>query len=148
MPINPGAASSLADLDLMLYFEHQVTTPGNVAVTFNHLGSIFSITLNNTSSASLDNLTEARLVGDSREDKWAFNNDKGGQVYDLVDGNFKNTNTAGNYISFAAPAKSVAADASITFWGWYPPLSDKNWPELMLELRDGSKVLEIGRAHV
>ena len=142
LPANPGDATSLADVqtrkDVILYFESaniDATNP-KAAVSFQHLGSLFNITLKNTATSNLENIKGARLVGVGGDGNWAYNNNAGAQTYNLLTGEFENKGTAGNYISFATTSSTLAANDEISFWGWYPPLPDKNWPELKLELWD------------
>lgn len=74
LPANPGSATSLEDTesesiqkrkDIMLYFatEDITTTNPQISVTFQHLGSLFSVNLRNTCYNTFTNLTEVRLVG-------------------------------------------------------------------------------------
>lgn len=145
LPANPGNATSLAEnddnsvqrrKDLILYFESANIDVANpkATVSFQHLGSLFNITLKNKVSTPLVNIKEVRLVGVGGDGLWAYNNNEGAQSYNLITGEFENQGTAGNYISFATTSNTLAANGELTFWGWYPPLPNKNWPELKLEL--------------
>ena len=150
LPASTGTATSLngatesvkSRKDAMLYFAStgiDATNP-QASVIFKHLGSLFSITVKNTGTTALASLAEARLVGVTGESQWAYNTGTVGQIYDLesgTSGSFLNQETAGNYISFKTATNSLAAGASTTFWGWYPPLpsASKVWPELQLVLR-------------
>lgn len=129
--------------EVMLYFAQkdiEVNAP-NATVFFNHLGSLFTITLQNTGSTSLA-LSEVRLISDATG--WAFNYGSGGGGYDLVNEEFTNVAaTSGDYLSFSSPAGNVAAGESIAIRGWYPPLADANWPELKLELRNESTSIAV-----
>lgn len=138
LPANAGDATSLGSVqereDVMLYFSSEgigADSP-DVNVTFQHLGSLFSIELRNSGTATLDNLGEIRLTSDASG--WAYNAGTGGNSYDLVTGTFINAGSAGDYLSFTAAQSSLAGGQSMTFWGWYPPLKDVNWPELKVEL--------------
>ncbi|HZK24881.1 MAG TPA: leucine-rich repeat domain-containing protein, partial [Oscillospiraceae bacterium] len=149
LPANPGSATSLADVqtrkDVMLYFKSTNIDAAKptAAVSFEHLGSLLNITLKNKSTTPLTNIKEVRLVGTGGDGKWAYNHNQGAQTYNLLTGEFENKGSAGNYLSFAAPSNSLAGDAEITFWGWNPPLPDKNWPELKLELWGETTVTSI-----
>lgn len=143
LPVNAGNALSLESVqereDVMLYFaEKGIDVAGNlnISVAFRHLGSLFSITVKHIGTHPLTNLAEARLS--STVSGWAYNSGDGGGSFDLVNGNFTNTGAAGNYISFNAPENSLVSGDSITFWGWYPPLPDKLWPALSLQLLDNT----------
>ena len=93
LPANAGSATSLTDVqtrkDVMLSFTNTDIdiTQGNLYTVFNHLGSLFSITLKNTGTESLDNLQEAQIVGidNANNLNWAYNTATGGQLYDLVE---------------------------------------------------------------
>ncbi|MFA6769661.1 MAG: leucine-rich repeat domain-containing protein [Bacteroidales bacterium] len=160
LPTNAGNATSLAGdettsiqkrKDVMLYFASKAFDPDSPQpVTFKHLGSLFSITLKNSGSASLDNLYEARLAGINHDNNlnWAYNSRAGGKSFNLVTGKFLETAGAGEYLSFRAKENNLPIDAKITFWGWYPPLPEEEgwsktniWPELKLELRDVAETL-------
>ena len=139
----PGSMGTLTAVqnrgDVMIYFKSSVT-PGNppTTVTFKHLGSLFAISLKNTSSTSLTGFQELRLqgVGGGTDEKWAYNSSAGGQIFDLETEQFQNKDSGGNFISFniPGPAATFAANATATLWGWYPPLPHKNWPALQLQL--------------
>lgn len=123
LPLNAGTASSLSSVqerkDLMLYFaskDIQTTNP-HISVSFQHLGSLFSITLENTATTSLSGLSYARLVGVGGDGKWAYNSDNGGGIYNLVSEEFLNTDNSGNYISFKTEENILIGGESITFWG-------------------------------
>ena len=138
---NAGSATSLADVqlrkDVMLHFQSTDVdlSKQGVSVEFQHLGSLFCITLKNIGSTSLENLQGAQLVGINNPDNqnWAFNAAAGGQTYDLVTKEFKTTAEVGNLIAFRAAQSSLLADANITFWAWYPPMPAVNWPALQLK---------------
>lgn len=150
LPTGAGSAKSLNVVDtesvqeredVVLYFANKgvnlTEANTNVAVTFKHLGSLFCITVKNTGDTPLTNLAEAQLVGVGGDYKWAYNAVNGGQFFDLTDGEngaFKNTESAGNNITFKTANNSLAKDETVTFWAWYPPTS-KPWPALKLELR-------------
>lgn len=149
LPKNPGNATSLEHVeirnDVMLYFRSENINQSNsqISVNFKHLGSLFSINLKNSGSTSLDDLQEVRLLGinNTGNTNWAYNSGEGGQIYDLVSKMFQDITSGGNYISFKASENSLASGEIMTFWGWYPPLPDLNWPELKLEVRSSSSLL-------
>lgn len=143
LPVSAGNASSLESIqereDAMLYFaEKELNTAGNlnITTTFKHIGSLFSITVKHIGTHPLEHIGEARLI--STQSGWAYNFGPGGGSFDLVNGTFTNTSAAGNYISFSAPKNNLISGDSITFWGWYPPLPDKLWPALSLQLLDNA----------
>ena len=138
---NSGSLESIEEKEhVILYFVLKAIQPTKPPTTVNflHLGSLFNITIKNTSTSSLDNISEARLVGVGGDGNWAFNSGAGGEIYDLASGEFLNQESAGDYVSFNSVNNSLPSDDLISFWGWYSPLPNKNWPELKLELRDAS----------
>lgn len=156
LPANPGSAGTLNSveerLDAMLYFEHSMqTTDTEASVSFNQIGSLFAISFNGVTQNTINFITqqlisEVRIVGvvgPENDENWAFNNGTGGQGFDLVTKEFEDVSTAGNYISFSTQGSSLVIGETTTLWGWYPPLPNKAWPELSVELRtlDGTVVL-------
>lgn len=127
------------NLTMMHFSEKGLNTESlQTSVTFQHLGSLFCLTLKNSTSTSLDNLGEARLT--SSTNGWAYNSAASGKSYNLASGQFQEAETAGDYISLYADA-SIETGDSLSFWGWYPPLPDINWPKLTLKLYDKNDVL-------
>ena len=148
LPAKAGETGTLESIEeqehVMFYFasKDMKVAYSEPTVLFKNFGSLFSITLQNSGSASLDDLAEARLVGVGGDGKWAYNIGEGGGTYNLITGEFQNTEEADNYISFKAEKASLAEGESMTFWGWYPPLPGKVWPALELQLlkEDGSEI--------
>lgn len=143
---NPGTAYSLNHVesrrDVMLYFasENYITdNDATASVSFQHLGSLFSITLKNNCTDNL-NLKEARLQGiTAGNENWAYNAGTGGNSFNLVNGTFDTTAPLGNFISFITDTSVLPAGGSeMTFWAWYPLLPNNNWPELKLVLENSS----------
>ena len=150
LPKKPGSRRTLADVqnekDVMLYFKLENIYPLDPQVTsipFEHLGSIFSITVTNTSSTVLSKLSEARITGVGGDSDWAYNSGAGGKSYDLVSEVFLDAESGGNYISFNSMDQSNNDDLQVgeskIYWGWYPPLPDKVWPKLKLKLKGATK---------
>lgn len=147
LPYHAGGAKSLETVhfrkDVMLTFAAKDIDVNNpqISVVFNHLGSLFNITLKNTGTTTLENVEEAQLVGINNPDNqhWAYNTGMGGKTYDLITATFQDIESAGNYISLKPTTNSLAPGASTTFWAWYPPVPSKVWPELQLQLKDGTK---------
>lgn len=153
LPTNPGSTSTLGSLQtptdnrkMMLYFKHVMqATDTDASVSFQHLGSLFAISFNNTVNPSpTAGVTGARLVGVDasgvplEEGKWAFNNGLGGQVFDLITEQFEDISTAGNYISFSTAGTTWAVEQTTTLWGWYPPIPNQAWPALRLVMTNSS----------
>ena len=148
LPLKPGQRTSLkkgtsssvqGQKDVMLYFALKGVEKSDLTkqVKFKHLGSLFAINVKNAVRTEIIGLREARLFEVNGNSQWAFNTGNGGQLFDLTTGAFLNTTTAGNSISFGRDANDpkFAKDKVITFWAWYPLLSDKDWPELKLEMK-------------
>ncbi|MBZ4652494.1 MAG: endo 2, partial [Proteiniphilum sp.] len=112
------------------------------SVTFRHLGSLFCLTLKNASGSALENLGRAELI--SSVSGWAYNNSATEQCfYDLVEDAFQESGTAGSFITLYGDGGDggVATNETLSFWGWYPPLPEGNWPDLTLELYDKNNIL-------
>lgn len=118
--------------DVMLYFSAEdisVADPANLSVKFNHLGSIYNITLVNKSDASLDISGGVELVSVANETGWAYSSGS----FDLL--NTTITSTLADHISFHVSSGTVPAKGVTTLYRWLPILPDNaNWPELALEL--------------
>lgn len=142
----PTVSSSVSSLNalsdgeytMMRFSAKEITGNTGVSVTFQHIGSLFSLILKNATAANMDNMGEARIT--STTGGWAYNSVESGKSYNLVTETFLDVETTGNYISLYADG-AIAADNTLSFWGWYPPLTDMNWPELTLQLYDKSNVL-------
>jgi hypothetical protein len=142
----PTASSSVSSLNslsdgeyTMLRFSSKgIAANSSVSVTFQHIGSLFCLTLKNATADNIENMGEARIT--STIGGWAYNSAESGKSYNLVTETFLDVETSGNYISLYADG-AIAADNTLSFWGWYPPLTDVNWPELRLQLYNKSDVL-------
>ncbi len=138
LPQNTSDASLLdlieAKKDVMLHFaskDLKISTL-EASVDFEHLGSLVSIIVKNTSDESLAGLKEVRLTGGDEAANWAYNNGEGGKTFNLETGEFEDVDSGGNYISFNATDMSVADGETLTLWSW-SPMAGKTWPELKLE---------------
>jgi len=120
LPMITGSATSLDDLankELFMMVFSQTglsTTSPQASVTFRHLGSLFCLTLKNASGTALTNLGSARLV--STGSGWAYNSGTTQHYYNLVNGTFQDTGTAGNLITLYADG-GVATGGTLSFWG-------------------------------
>lgn len=143
LPTNPGRGNAK---DIMLYFKYEMQPDDtHASVSFQHLGSIFSITLrNNSGSTYAKDFNEFRLVGvdNVANTNWAYNSGSTtGQIFDLTEGvagEFLNQENAGNYISFSTNFNNINNGENTISWGWYPPLPGKRWPALQLQLIDAN----------
>lgn len=138
---NAGNAGTLSEVeareDVMLYFSAVVDPiDPQISVTFQRLGSLFSITFLNNGLADINNLQEIRIRSANETDQWAYNTEAGGQIYCLVNEIFLNQDTgSGYYIYFNASNSSFPIGVPTTLWGWYPPLPGESWPELYLAVQ-------------
>lgn len=137
--------------DVMIYFKETGINLSNppTSVTFKHLGSLFAINIRNVVAPSSTTVTQARLVGVDdngvvlTEGNWAYNNGAGGKTFDLVNEAFQDTTSGGNYISFTTAGSQWNAGTTTTLWGWYPPLPNKAWPALRLQMTNNDGVASI-----
>ena len=143
LPTNPSSATSLSALSdgeyaMLRFAAKEINASSSVSVTFEHIGSLFCLTLKNATASSIDNLGQARLT--STTGGWAYNSVESGKSYNLVSNQFQDVEAAGNYISLYADG-AISPDNTLSFWGGYPPLTDVNWPALTLKLYDKSNTL-------
>ena len=132
--------------DVMLYFALQGINTNNppASVTLIHFGSLFSVVFDDpngdTPQFLLDaGITESRLVGVHNTGgnvNWAYNSGTGGKSFDLVTGQFQNTTSGGNYISFK-PSFTSTINSRLTLWGWYPIIGIQ-LPDLQYQLYSGT----------
>ena len=128
-----SSLSTLSDAEsTMLRFSAEgITANSSVSVAFQHIGSLFCLTIKNATATNIENVGEARIT--SSVGGWAYNSVESGKSYNLVTEMFQDVETAGNYISLYADG-AIVADNTLSFWGWYPPLIGVNWPELSVKL--------------
>ena len=138
LPSNPENAVSLAGVktrkDVMLKFAKTSIAVSNpvISVTFQHMGSLFCVSVKNTGSTSLESIKQARIKATTNG--WANNTGAGAGQYDLVNNTFSAETISGNYLSFNAAASTLAAGETMSFWAWYPSVPSALWPQLKLEL--------------
>ena len=150
LPLNPNILANTDQRNIMLYFVTTMqTTDEDVAVTFEHIGSLFNISISNITPSVIASFTgpisELRLIGiegENNDGMWAYNNPDG-QYFDLKSQTLKNLPAApyGNYISFN---REIFDNGTASLWAWYPPMTDKVWPEVKLQIigLDGTTVLK------
>lgn len=108
----------------------------DLSVDLKHMGSLFCIQLRNRSSSSWDNIKKVQL---SAESPIYAHTNTGSAFFDLTTGTFSGT-TSENELTFElSSATDLAAGGLQEFWGWYPPVSDQNWPTMSLKVIDGSE---------
>lgn len=140
-----SAASTSGSLDslkasktVMLTFAQTGIEKANptFSVDLNHLGSLFCIQLRNTDTTSWNNIKKVQLTATSTIPTYPLDN-TGFATYDLTTGTFSGT-ASGNVLTFELPEATNLAYGWHQFWGWYPPVASQNWPEMKLEVIDGS----------
>ncbi len=142
--LNIGPSSVESRKDVVLYFSYKnipVNSP-QTSVKFKHLGSLFSVVIDDANSTMYDylasqDLRQIRLTGVNNENqKWAFNSIACGQRFNMASEKFIDYDNSSNYIYYNLSSINFS-DGLITVWGWYP-MPGKVWPELKLELTDSS----------
>lgn len=137
--LNIGPSSVESRKDVVLYFSYKnipVNSP-QTSVQFKHLGSLFSIVIDDTNANMADylssqDISQIHLIGVNNENqKWAFNSIACGQRFNLVTEKFVDYGNSNNYIYYKLSPINFT-DGLITVWGWYP-MPGKIWPELKLE---------------
>lgn len=138
LPKTDGSAPSLASMaegkHFMLVFSQTglSTTSPQASVTFRHVGSLFCLTLKNASGTPVLNLGSAKLS--SSGTGWAYNSGSEQMYYSVTNDQLQG-DSGGDHIMLYADG-AIGTNDTINFWGWYPPLSGVNWPELTLTLYD------------
>lgn len=125
-----------------------------LSVSFQHVGSLFKIFLENTSTTSLSNVNSVEIFTESASDViYAHQNDGVTTVqYDVVNGEFvAETTTFLNSLPFitAGGSDDIGPSEVLEIWGWYPPSQEAGhaWPALKLRLtQNDSEVLETSGA--
>lgn len=132
-----GELTDLGDV-VMLTFGYEKISRENPSMTiqFEHIGSLFSIKLNNNSSSNWANISEVRLVSHKPIGAHFSSVES---YYDLVTGEFSGTIINSNEFSFAlSEPVTIPAGQSTSFWAWFIPAENKNWPSLKLQVMDES----------
>lgn len=107
-----------------------------ISVTFQHVGSLFKIFLENISTTTLQGVTNVQIFSET-DPIYAYQSETTAQ-YDVVNGEFvEGTTTFLNQLTFIpAGADNVGPSEVLELWGWYPPSQepDHSWPALKLRL--------------
>lgn len=108
-----------------------------ISVTFQHVGSLFKIFLENTSTTPLQGVTNVQIFSET-DPIYAYQPLNTAQ-YDVINGEFVDgsTTTYLNELTFlTVGADDVGPSEVLELWGWYPPSqeSDHSWPALKLRL--------------
>ncbi len=140
-----SVGSSLAALQgnnaVMLRFE-QKNIPKNdpsLSITFEHLGSLFRIVLNNMGGTTISGITKAELTASAAIQ--AYQN-AGSATYNPLNplaSALSGTNTSGTSLPFTITSADLTAGSSMEFWGWFIPSQTEgdNWPALSLKITYG-----------
>lgn len=122
---------------LVLTFEEKGIPKASpsISTAFQHLGSLFKISLKNISKEIIENIIKAELV--ATEDIPAHRN-LGSATYNVLTGVITGTETDGITLSFNRASANFADGEILEFWGWYIPTGTV-WPALTLriETNDG-----------
>ena len=111
-----------------------------VSVSFQHVGSLFKIFLENTSSITLNGISNIEIFSEDVSGVIYAHQPVGTSAqYDLVTETFvSGTTTFTNQLSFipVGVTESLAPSEVLELWGWYPPSQEAGhiWPELKLRL--------------
>lgn len=150
LPAYAGYASSLDEIDaskvVLTFSQKEIRSEVNeVRGALKHIGSIIGISIQNTGSATLDNLDEVRLV--TNDDSWVYNLGTG-STYDIVSGQFTGAGDTENYLSINANGITVGGRESVAMWGWFPIPPEQSWPEFNILLKDitGNTIAESGNS--
>jgi len=151
LPLNPGRFNTLQEVennkDVMLYFAKlnlNSTNAQNTSVTFQHLGSLFSVSFKNNTSKILSGFTDIRLVGQTpSNNQWAYNAGAGGKVFCVWNKVFARGTTGENFITFNTAGKILKPGESMILWAWYPivPNRTPGWPALQLQTWNGNVMM-------
>ena len=108
-----------------------------ISVTFQHVGSLFKIFLENISTTTLQGITSVQIFSET-DPIYAYQSETTAQ-YDVVNGEFvEGTTTFLNQLTFipAGGSDDFGPSEILELWGWYPPSQepDHSWPALKLRL--------------
>ena len=108
-----------------------------ISVTFQHVGSLFKIFLENISNTTLQGITNVQIFSET-DPIYAYQPEVTAQ-YDVINGEFvEGTTTFLNQLTFLTAGGSDDLNPSevLELWGWYPPSEepDHSWPALKIRL--------------
>ncbi len=146
-------AGSITELSaknsVMLKFKAVIeSSDAPIAVTFDHVGTLFSIELRNMSTLEWIDIQSIQLSADDEIGAYV-----GGNM-DLETGAI--TGSLGNTLNFTLPVStSLAVGATQVFWGWMVPANIANWPALTFKVNGETEMTtsparskpEVGRAY-
>lgn len=135
-----GGSQSLVEDNIMLRFEATEIDVNNpeISVVFRHVGSLFKIFLENTSSITLSDITSVEIYSEDGSEIYAHqSNGSTAAQYDIINDEFVDGTTVfNNQLSFVT-SDNLNTGEVLELWGWYPPSQETghNWPALKLRVQ-------------
>ncbi|MFA6885968.1 MAG: fibrobacter succinogenes major paralogous domain-containing protein [Fermentimonas sp.] len=111
----------------------------DISVSFQHVGSLFKIYLENTGTTDLEGITGVELFSETLIFAHQNADPEVGAKYDLISGTFVNGTTFSNVLPFPYSGDLLDGDV-LQLWGWYPPsqVAGDIWPAINLRVRYGT----------
>lgn len=111
----------------------------DISVSFQHVGSLFKIYLENTGTTDLEGITGVELFSETPIFAHQNADPEVGAKYDLISGTFVNGTTFSNVLPFPYSGDLLNGDV-LQLWGWYPPsqVAGDTWPAINLRVRYGT----------
>ncbi|NLC87106.1 MAG: hypothetical protein GX680_09225 [Bacteroidales bacterium] len=111
----------------------------DISVSFQHVGSLFKIYLENTGTTDLEGITGVELFSETPIFAHQNADPEVGAKYDLISGTFVNGTTFSNVLPFPYSGDLLDGDV-LQLWGWYPPsqVAEDIWPAINLRVRYGT----------
>lgn len=111
----------------------------DISVSFQHVGSLFKIYLENTGTTDLEGITGVELFSETPIYAHQNADPEVGAKYDLISGTFVNGTTFSNVLPFPYSGDLLDGDV-LQLWGWYPPsqVAGDIWPAINLRVRYGT----------
>ena len=111
----------------------------DISVSFQHVGSLFKIYLENTGTTDLEGITGVELFSETPIFAHQNADPEVGAKYDLISGTFDSGTTFSNVLPFPYSGDLLDGDV-LQLWGWYPPsqVAGDIWPAINLRVRYGT----------
>ena len=150
----PMPALELEDLVMLRFAATNLDANSpELSVSFQHVGSLFKIFLENTSLITYNGVSNVEIYTETATDViYAHQNDGETIVqYDVVSDEFvAETTTFLNSLSFtiAGGNDDFGPSEILELWGWYPPSQEEghNWPALKIKLTHAGGTMETSDA--
>ena len=158
LPSGPwGMPMSVLELEDLVMLRFAATNldanSPELSVSFQHVGSLFKIFLENTSLITYSGVSNVEIYTETESDViYAHQNDGVTTVqYDVINGIFvEGTTTFLNSLPFITTGGSDDFGPSeiLELWGWYPPSLEEghNWPALKIGLTHAGGTMETSDA--